>query len=128
MNALDIRRNTLSAEVRRLVESLHAMAGDAAAVAIRNDLGNAAALLDSYHAGIQIPTSHPATGCLIVQRYAVADEPAPVDEVVLIWLAEDADSGLPWLGHIDADGRWWFVDASIARNVTHWAHRPRAAQ
>lgn len=92
------------------------------------EIGFASDLLRTYAAERALSTPSPVTNTILIERHAVGDTPAPVDEIVLIWLAEDTDDGRPWLGHIDAGGRWWFVDASVARNVTHWAHRPRAAK
>lgn len=134
MNAPDIRPPSERAEARRLVDFLQTLAAalkgwkGAGMKDVRSDINAAAALLDSYQAGIAIATPHPLTGILLVERIAVEDGLPPEEEIVLIWLAEDADDRRPWLGHIDADRRWWFVDASVARGVTHWAHRPRAAQ
>ena len=86
-------------------------------------------VLVSVFVAIQIKAARIHTSVeLTAETLRQGAETLRVDEIVLIWLAEDTDDGRPWLGHIDAGGRWWFVDASVARNVTHWAHRPRAAK
>lgn len=68
------------------------------------------------------------TQACLVERFALADQPAPVDEVLLIWMSDELDCRLPWLGHLDERGQWWFVDSGMARNVTHWAYRPEVRQ
>lgn len=144
MNAPDTRKRAAEhAEAERLIGVLDTMRESALADADREfadeesveesvymarQIGFAADMLRTYAAELALATPSPITNTILLERHTVGDTPAPVDEIVLIWLAEDTDDGRPWLGHIDAGGRWWFVDASIARNVTHWAHRPRAAK
>ena len=84
----------------------------------------AADLLFAYQAGLAVSTPHPATGLMLVERIAVVAEPPPAYEVVLIWMADRLGSQLPWLGHMDDRGDWWYVDSGFAKGVTHWAYRP----
>lgn len=95
---------------------------------LRDDLRIAGDLLCAYAAGLALATPDPVTQACLIERFALANQPAPVGEVLLIWMAESSDEGRPWLGHIDADGQWWFVDGCVARNVTHWAYRPEVRQ
>lgn len=90
------------------------------------DLRFAADLLFAYQAGLAVSTPDPATGLMLVERIAVVAERPPVDEIVLIWMADKLGGQLPWLGHMDERGGWWYVDSGAARGVTHWAYRPGA--
>lgn len=105
---------------------------DAATIAelerLRDDLRIAGDLLCAYAAGLALATPDPVTQACLVERFALADQPAPVDEVLLIWMSDELDCRLPWLGHLDERGQWWFVDSGMARNVTHWAYRPEVRQ
>lgn len=95
---------------------------------LRDDLCIAGDLLCAYANGLALATPNPVTQACLIERFALAERPAPVDEVLLIWMAESSDQGRPWIGHIDADSRWWFVDGCMAHNVTHWAYRPEVRQ
>ena len=105
---------------------------DAATIAelerLRDDLRIAGDLLYAYANGLALATPDPVTQACLVERFALADRPAPVDEVLLIWMSDELDCRLPWLGHLDERGQWWFVDSGMARNVTHWAYRPEVCQ
>jgi len=139
MNApLRAPRRDEQAEARRLVDALYVQmdsldrmleeeaAGPVhtAVMRIRDDLRDAAALLDGYQAGVALATPHPVTRCHLIERHAVDELRPPVDEIVLIWVADNLDHGRPWLGHIDERGDWWYVDSCRAMNVTAWALRP----
>lgn len=95
---------------------------------LRDDLRIAGDLLYAYANGLALATPDPVTQACLVERFALADRPAPVDEVLLIWMADELDCHLPWLGHQDEYGQWWYVDSARARNVTHWAYRPEVRQ
>lgn len=101
---------------------------DAATIAelerLRDDLRIAGDMLCAFANGLALATPNPVTGCFLVERFALADRPAPVDEVLLIWMADKLDCQQPWLGHQDEYGQWWYVDSARARKVTHWAYRP----
>lgn len=101
---------------------------DAATIAelerLRDDLRIAGDLLCAYAAGLALATPDPVTQACLIERFALANQPAPVGEVLLIWMSDELDCRLPWLGHLDERGQWWFVDSGMARNVTHWAYRP----
>ncbi len=143
MNALNtpvIRRDRDAdrPEAERVVAVLYAQIGeinillageeDAATIAelvhLRDDLRIAGDMLCAFANGLALATPDPVTGCFLVERFALADRPAPVDEVLLIWMADELDGHLPWLGHQDEYGQWWYVDSARARKVTHWAYRP----
>lgn len=94
---------------------------------LSDDLRFAADLLYAYQAGLAVSTPDPATGLMLVKRIAVVTERPPVDVIVLIWMADKFGGQLPWLGHIDERGGWWYVDSGVARGVTHWALRPGVA-
>lgn len=94
---------------------------------ISTELTFAADLLGAYAAGLALATPDPITQAFLVERRLAIDEDLPpVDEIVLIWLgqADRLGSDLPWLGHRDERGQWWFVDSGIARGVIYWAYRP----
>lgn len=105
---------------------------DAATIAelerLRDDLRIAGDLLCAYAAGLALATHDPVTQACLIERFALANQPAPVGEVLLIWMSDELDCRLPWLGHLDERGQWWFVDSGMARNVTHWAYRPEVRQ
>lgn len=91
---------------------------------LSTDLRFAADLLFAYQAGLAVSTPHPATGLLLIERIAVVAKQPPAFEVVLIWMADKCGGWLPWLGHMDDGGNWWYVDRGFAKGVTHWAYRP----
>ncbi len=105
---------------------------DAATIAelerLRDDLRIAGDLLCAYAAGLALATPDPVTQACLIERFALANQPAPVGEVLLIWMSDELPPTLPWLGHLDERGQWWFVDSGMARNVTHWAYRPEVRQ
>lgn len=141
MNAREKLDRNQRAEARRLVAALeqqvdglaHMIALEPNDVAIaelirlHDDLSDAAALLDSYQAGIALATPHPTTDSYLIRRHRTDEMSPPAREVVLIWVNDGIDRGRPWLGHIDEDGHWWLVDSGMAGMVTHWAERPRSA-
>lgn len=110
-------RDADRAEAERLVGELNRLSAD---------LRFAADLLFAYQAGLAVSTPDPATGLMLVERIAVVTERPPVDEIVLIWMSDKIGGQLPWLGHMDERGGWWYVDSGAARGVTHWAYRPGA--
>ena len=114
------------------INKLAAGEEDAATIAelerLRDDLHIAGDLLCAYAAGLALATPDPVTQACLIERFALAHQPAPVDEVLLIWMSDELDCRLPWLGHLDERGQWWFVDSGMARNVTHWAYRPEVRQ
>lgn len=98
-------------------------------VRIATDLAFAADLLGAYAAGLALSTPDPITQAFLVERIAVIDDVPPVDEIVLIWQAEIiGGAALPWLGHRDERGTWWFIDSGVARSVVYWAFRPGRPQ
>lgn len=96
--------------------------------ALSTNLRFAADLLFAYQAGLALSTPDPVTGCFLVERIAVADGNPDTTETVLIWTQPESglDDG-PWLGYWDELG-WWFIDATIATHVSHWARRPGVGQ
>lgn len=115
-------------EINKLVAGEEDAATIAELERLRDDLRIAGDLLCAYAAGLALATPDPVTQACLIERFALAHQPAPVGEVLLIWMSDELDCHLPWLGHLDERGQWWFVDSGMARNVTHWAYRPEVRQ
>ena len=115
-------------EINKLVAGEEDAATIAELERLRDDLRIAGDLLCAYAAGLALATPDPVTQACLIERFALANQPAPVGEVLLIWMGDELDCHLPWLGHLDERGQWWFVDSGVARNVTHWAYRPEVRQ
>ena len=115
-------------EINKIVAGEEDAATIAELVHLRDDLRIAGDMLCAFANGLALATPDPVTGCLLVERFALADRPAPVGEILLIWMADKLGGQLPWLGHMDERGGWWYVDSGMARGVTHWAYRPEACK
>lgn len=130
MNAPDLAlkpANHYDAEARDLVEWLFAQAAyyrkhapDLTADIARFE--DAAALIDTYRAGLVLVDPHPTMRAELIRWTAANDEMPDVDETVLLDLADDDTC---WPGYFDGQD-WRSADgASIApESVTHWARVP----
>lgn len=87
-----------------------------------NAFQDAAALLDSYRAGLELVDPHPAMCAELVRWVSVDDALPDADETVLICGPGD-DS--PWLGYLDTP-HWRSADGLYLNphRVTHWAKMP----
>ncbi|MDD3328321.1 MAG: DUF551 domain-containing protein [Zoogloea sp.] len=117
-------------EAKRLAEELMALASALKHVfrktdgmkKIRRDIKSAAALLDSYQAGLVLTAPHPAMCAELVLWVSVDDALPDADETVLICGPGD-DS--PWPGYLDSP-HWRSADGLYLNphRVTHWAKMP----
>lgn len=128
MNAPAIRLPDERAEARRLVEFLQTLSAalkgwkGAGMKDVRSDINAAAALLDSYQAGLVLTAPHPAMCAELVRWVSVDDALPDADETVLICGPGD-DS--PWPGYLDSP-HWRSADGLYLNphRVTHWAKMP----
>lgn len=83
---------------------------------------DAAALIDSYRAGLVLVDPHPAMRAELVRWVRVEDAMPEDGELALLWRVGD-DS--PWIGYLDGR-RWRHADGfHLPRgSVTHWAKMP----
>ena len=127
MNAPDRIPADYQAEAQSLVEWLFKQAAyyRKHAPELRSDIQafeDAAALIDSYRAGLVLVAPHPAMRAELV-RWVVTKEEMPNNgERVLLWRAGDES---PTVGHFD--GRFWHVGDGfymVRSAFTHWAKMP----
>ena len=115
------------AESRRLVEWLF---GQAAfyrkhAPACASDIQNfedAAALIDSFRAGLVLVDPHPAMQAELTRWVHRADALPAAGELVLLWSDRDES---PWVGYLEGD--IWRSAEGLPfplMSVTHWASMP----
>lgn len=133
MNAPDLAlkpANHYDAEARDLVEWLFAQAAyyRKNAPLLEKDIArfeDAAALIDTYRAGLVLVDPHPAMRAELIRWVAPDDEIPDADETVLLDLADDDTC---WPGYFDGQD-WRSADgASIAPdNVIGWAAMPTGA-
>lgn len=85
-------------------------------------LEDAAALLDTFQAGLVPVTPHPLMQMELIRWVSVADALPDADETVLVWQTNGEE---PWPGYLDGDA-WRSADGFwIAKGlVTHWAPMP----
>ncbi len=83
---------------------------------------DAAALIDSYRAGLELVDPHPAMRAELVRWVSINDALPEGDSIVLLW--KDGDDS-PWIGYLDGH-RWRHADGyHMPRgSVTHWAKMP----
>lgn len=90
-------------EARELVDFLHNQSaffrkhGGATLKHEADSLGNAAALLDSYQAGITLATPHAVTQASVIQWVSVSEALPADEEDVLIAIQRRLGGGLAWL-------------------------------
>lgn len=130
MNAPDTAlkpANHYDAEARDLVEWLFAQAAyyrkhapDLTADIARFE--DAAALIDTYRAGLVLVDPHPTMRAELIRWVGVDDAMPDADETVLLWRVGD---DTPWPGYLDGH-RWRSADGfhMQAGSVTHWAKMP----
>lgn len=115
------------AEARSLVEWLFAQAAyyRKHAPELTADIArfeDAAALIDTYRAGLVLVDPHPAMRAELIRWVRVEDQLPDAEEMVLLWREGD-DS--PWMGYLN--GKQWFsAEGFVFRfpSVTHWAPAP----
>lgn len=108
-------------EARRLVKELHDLADSLGSMPDGQLIADAAALIDTYQAGVTLVTPHPLTGAYLVERINPSERLPDNTETVLVW--SDSEDNLPWLGWYDGTA-WQYVDSTPIQNVTGWAYRP----
>ncbi len=114
-------------EARNLVEWLFTQAAfyrrnaPACAADIQN-FEDAAALIDSFRAGLVLVPPHPAMRAELIRWASVSDALPSLGELVLLW--RDGDEN-PWIGY--AEGDIWRSAEGMPfplMSVTHWAAMP----
>jgi hypothetical protein len=127
-------------EARELVDFLHSQSaffrkhGGATLKHEADSLGNAAALLDSYQAGITLATPHAVTQASVIQWVSVSEALPNDDETVLIAIQRPLGEIEVTTGFVD-HGKWhdvtgWPVGANLCSRdfdgsiVTHWVRLP----
>lgn len=130
MNAPDLALKPATdydAEARSLVEWLFAQAAyyrkhapDLTADIARFE--DAAALIDTYRAGLALVEPHPTMRAELIRWVRVEDQLPDAEETVLLWREGD---DFPWMGYLN--GKQWFsAEGFVFRfpSVTHWARMP----
>lgn len=130
MNAPDLAlkpANDYDTEARGLVEWLFAQAAyyRKHAPNLTGDIArfeDAAALIDTYRAGLVLVDPHPAMRAELIRWVRAEDELPDADETVLLWREGD---DTPWPGYLDGH-RWRSADGFHipAGSVTDWAKMP----
>lgn len=134
--ALDSSRD----EARELVDFLHKQSayfrkhGGATLKHEADSLGNAAALLDSYQAGITLATPHAVTQVSVIQWVSVSEALPDADEDVLIAIQRRLGGVEVTMGFMDRDTWHDQTPFPVGLNlvtgdfdgskVTHWATLP----
>lgn len=116
-------------EARELVDFLHKQAayfrrhGGAALRHEADALANAAALLDSYQAGITLATPHALSGAELIVWTAV-EKALPDADITSLLRINGEDEVYVWAGYYDGE-QWISAEGlPLGQSVTHWADFP----
>lgn len=116
-------------EARELADFLHKQAayfrkhGGASLRHEADALANAAALLNSYQAGITLATPHAVTGAELIGWSSVGVALPDADATVLLHI-NGPEEAYVWAGYYD--GQQWISAEGVplGQLVTHWANFP----
>ena len=122
----EIRDDGSLAEARELSEWLHDQAAlyEKHAPALKFDiqrLRDAAALLDTFQAGLVPVPPHPLMRAELVRWHLVTDDMPPFHQIVLVAHETGVDAG--W-----HDGFSWYCFGQVPQVVTDWAAMPVGPQ